>query len=526
MKFSVSHKVFSLTLAAAVVFGVVLTGVLSEFAGIRAANERMLLLSSALQTQQYADMMHDALRGDATAAILATQRKDAAGMAEVEADYKDHAAEIRTRMTENHERELGTVIEGKVDAISAPLENYVKIVGETIALARQDVAAAEANFPKLQASFREMEEAMAALSESIEAEGKQANAESAATLSAFVRTVLIESAIGLAVLVVLSWFVARSIPRPFAALIENLGEAARQNDGSAHIISQNSNVLAESASAQAASLEETSASLEEISSMAKRNSEGAIRAKDLAQQARRAADAGTADVEAMNQAMGAIKASADGIAKIIKTIDEIAFQTNILALNAAVEAARAGEAGAGFAVVAEEVRALAQRSATAAKETAAKIEDAITKSEHGATISTKVATSLGEIVDKARKVDGLIGEIAQASQEQSQGIGQVLIAVTQMDRVTQTNAAAAEEGASAAEELNAQAQMMDHAVDDLKQLIGGQAARAPHPEKNTTKQVGPVPPVVAPKVSAPVNAAAPVATPVHAGDHGHDNFFK
>ena len=268
------------------------------------------------------------------------------------------------------------------------------IVGETIGFAHHDVAVAEANFSKLQTSFHEMEEALAALSESMEAEAKRANEESATKLSAFVRTVSIESAIALVVLGVMSWLVARSIPRPFAALINNLGEAARQNDGSAHIISQNSNVLAESASAQAASLEETSASLEEISSMAKRNSEGAIRAKDLAQQARRAADAGTNDVGAMNQAMAAIKASADGIAKIIKTIDEIAFQTNILALNAAVEAARAGEAGAGFAVVAEEVRALAQRSATAARETAEKIEDSVSKSRHGAEVCAKVCRRL------------------------------------------------------------------------------------------------------------------------------------
>ena len=272
---------------------------------------------------------------------------------------------------------------------------------------------------------------------------------------------------------VLSWLVARSIPRPFAALIQNLGEAARTNDGSAHVISQNSNVLAESASVQAASLEETSASLEEISSMAKRNSEGATRAKDLAQQARRAADAGTNDVAAMNQAMAAIKASADGIAKIIKTIDEIAFQTNILALNAAVEAARAGEAGAGFAVVAEEVRALAQRSATAARETAERIEDSVSKSRHGAEVCAKVAAGLQEITNKSRQVDELVGEIAQASGEQTQGITQVNMAVSQMDKHVQAGAARAEEAASVAQELIAQSAALQGSVAELNRLVGG-----------------------------------------------------
>ena len=207
--------------------------------------------------------------------------------------------------------------------------------------------------------------------------------------------------------------------------------------------------------------------------MAKRNSEGAVRAKGLAQQARRAADAGTSDVQAMNLAMDAIKASSDGIAKIIKTIDEIAFQTNILALNAAVEAARAGEAGAGFAVVAEEVRALAQRSATAAKETADKIDDSVAKSRHGADVCAKVAVGLQEIATKSRQVDELVSEIAQASNEQTQGISQVNVAVSQMDKVVQASAARAEEGASVAQELIAQSTTLQQSVEELSQLVGG-----------------------------------------------------
>ena len=171
------------------------------------------------------------------------------------------------------------------------------------------------------------------------------------------------------------------------------------------------------------------------------------------------------------------KAAGDDIAKIIKTIDEIAFQTNILALNAAVEAARAGEAGMGFAVVADEVRNLAQRAAQSAKETAAKIENAVTKTALGVQISEKVAKSLQEIVEKARQVDTLAAEVASASKEQSQGIEQVNGAVAQMDKVTQTNAANAEESASASEELNAQAQTLKEAVTELLQLVDGDQAR-------------------------------------------------
>jgi methyl-accepting chemotaxis protein len=254
-----------------------------------------------------------------------------------------------------------------------------------------------------------------------------------------------------------------------------LDEGADQVASAAAQVSSSSQSLAEGASEQAASLEETSASLEEVASMTKRNAEGAQQAKGLSGQTRAAADMGAADMEAMKVAMDEIKTSSNDISKIIKTIDEIAFQTNILALNAAVEAARAGEAGMGFAVVAEEVRSLAQRSAQSAKETAAKIEVAISKSEHGVRISGKVAVSLAEIVEKARQVDALVAEIARASLEQTQGIGQVNTAVGQMDQVTQSNAGTAEETAAAAEELSAQSCVMRDGVGQLLKLVGGSA---------------------------------------------------
>jgi methyl-accepting chemotaxis protein len=274
------------------------------------------------------------------------------------------------------------------------------------------------------------------------------------------------------------WFSRRTIIRPLEASIAVIDAASAQAESSAREIATASQRLAEGASEQAASLEETSASLEEISSMTKRNAEHAGNAEGIAAQTRSAADSGTTDMEEMVRAMGEIKSASDNIAKIIKTIDEIAFQTNILALNAAVEAARAGEAGAGFAVVADEVRSLAQRSALAAKETADRIMTSIEKSEHGVRVSNKVSTSLADIADKARRMNELVREIASGSTEQSQGIAQVNTAVSQLDGVTQSNAAAAEQSASASEELSAQSVELKAAVERLLTIVSGAASRA------------------------------------------------
>ncbi len=278
---------------------------------------------------------------------------------------------------------------------------------------------------------------------------------------------------GLLVALTIGTLLSRSITKPIKVVAEVLSAGAEQTASAAGQVSSASQSLAEGASEQAASLEETSSSLEEMSSMTKNNAESANKVKSLGSQARQAGDTAMSEMQAMSAAMNDIKASSDGIAKIIKTIDEIAFQTNILALNAAVEAARAGEAGAGFAVVADEVRSLAQRCAQAAKETATKIEDSVQKSANGVQISSRVAKSLEEIVSKARQVDELAGEVATASAEQSQGIEQVNTAVSQMDKVTQANAANAEESASAAEELNAQADALKEAVGDLLSMVDG-----------------------------------------------------
>ena len=268
-------------------------------------------------------------------------------------------------------------------------------------------------------------------------------------------------------------FLTRSITKVLNRIVETLSEGSEQVASASGQVSSASQSLAEGATEQAAGLEETSSSLEEMSSMTKQNADNAQQANTLASEARKAADNGTQSMTKMNEAIEEIQKSSDETAKIIKVIDEIAFQTNLLALNAAVEAARAGEAGKGFAVVAEEVRNLAMRSAEAAKNTSSMIEESVKNSKNGVEIATEVGKVLEEIVSGIGKTSELVGEIAAASSEQAQGIDQVNTAMAQMDKVTQQNAANAEEAASASEELSAQAEQMNGIVDELANLVGG-----------------------------------------------------
>jgi methyl-accepting chemotaxis protein len=347
--------------------------------------------------------------------------------------------------------------------------------------------------------------------------------------------------VGLAAIVLgvgLSVIVARSITGPLQQIAQSLDSGSEQTAAAAGQVSDTAQVLSEGASEQAAALEETSASLEEVTSMTKSNADNAAKAKEISAETRIAADVGAADMDQMKGAMDAIKLSSGEIAKIVKTIDEIAFQTNILALNAAVEAARAGEAGMGFAVVAEEVRALAQRSAQAAKETAAKIEDSVSKSENGVRISGKVAESLQQIVERARKVDTLVAEIATASKEQNQGISQVNTAISEMDKVTQSTASTAEESAAAAEELNAQSVELGRIVGELGALVGS-IKRSPVPSAtaptfSASASASAAPAVKRTQAKSPIplrirkRLAAPVPATVASGSHanGDGDFFK
>jgi methyl-accepting chemotaxis protein len=289
-------------------------------------------------------------------------------------------------------------------------------------------------------------------------------------------TIIIVGVIGIALCFGLGYFTVNSVSKNLERAIDRLTNSSDQIASATVEVSASSQSLAEGASEQAASIEETSSSLEEMSSMTKQNADNSDCADKLMKESRQMVDRANGSMTHLTQSMQEISAASEETSKIIKTIDEIAFQTNLLALNAAVEAARAGEAGAGFAVVANEVRNLAMRAAEAARNTSTLIEGTVKKVNEGTELVERTNSAFSEVSKSAAKVADLVSEIAAASGEQAQGIDQINKAITEMNRVTQQTAANAEQSASASEEMNAQAEQMKEIAQELIAIVFGSSS--------------------------------------------------
>lgn len=299
----------------------------------------------------------------------------------------------------------------------------------------------------------------------------------------FMRNLIIGiAAVAAPLAALIGWFLSGAIARPLLRSLISLASGGNEIRSASGQVLVSSQSLADGASRSATTLQETSAAITQIGSMIERTSVNTVEAKALSTKANTTAIRGAEAMELLKSAIAEIRIGADQTARIVKTIDEIAFQTNLLALNAAVEAARAGEAGKGFAVVAEEVRNLAQRAGDAARTTAGLIEASVAKAQAGVATTERTATIMAELAGSNHQINDLVAQIADAAKEQANGINQILSNTHELDGVTQSNAAAAEQNAAAAGELSNQAGFIAHLVDDLIRLVSGSVPPVPAPE--------------------------------------------
>ena len=377
----------------------------------------------------------------------------------------------------NDKMEFDPALQSQVAAVMSKftaLQSRSKTVYTQMVESPDAASDVQSSMAGLTAEKKEVEQMLLGLSDSIGKKAFQAELDGVSSSNARQRELaivlfLLAVCFGIGAIMVIE----KQVSTPLRDLANRLAEGAAQVNLSALEVSSSGMSLAEGASQQAASLEETSASSQQISAMAQRSSEDCKSTSELVTMSQHKFGDTNRSMLELVQAMNEISASSDKVIKIIKTIDGIAFQTNILALNAAVEAARAGESGLGFAVVAEEVRNLAQRCAQAAQDTASIVDESIQRSNHGKAKLSEVSLQIHAVTSESVKVKGLVEQITVASDEQRRGIEQIARAIAQMEKVTQASAGTAEESAAAAHDLQSQSSLLNEIVSSLSFVVEG-----------------------------------------------------
>jgi methyl-accepting chemotaxis protein len=439
--------------------------------------DSLLLSSDTLVSHMSADLMHDALRGDVLSALSAIQYGDSIGTEEgIKADIAEHSKIFRDSISENSIRVLPTSISTKLQTVTPVLNNYIASAEKLVELAFKDREAAIKGYPTFLESFTALEEEMEGISQGIETVGKLTREEGVAEAGKARMIMIAALVLGILLTAVGTAISSKAIAAPIQATIISLENTVRDVRGASSEIAKSSESLAQGASEQAASLEETAATIREIASASMGSAEHAKEADKLGKEVFTLSERGVDAMILLAQSVKDISSAAAETAEIISSIDSIAFQTNLLALNAAVEAARAGEAGKGFAVVADEVRNLAQRCASAARDTAEKLEKSKVLASASTTALGQSQGGLQQIKDCAARTAQLIEDIARSSREQAVGVDQLGESTMQLEKVTQTNAAAAEQSAAAGQALSDQSNALVTALESLCRAVYGDKA--------------------------------------------------
>ncbi len=377
--------------------------------------------------------------------------------------------EMENQLNSIQKKTTDTANIGQLDDVRMAAADYKSQMGKLLATFQK---LADLEKQRQASENTVLQAAMASANSGIDEAGKRAG-QVDQVLARSIFLLFVGICVGAVLSLALSMFVTRSITGPLAGYIDNLKESAAEVTQASDKLSEESQTMAQGATQQAAALEETSSSLEEMASMSRQNADNASQANVLSGEAAKTLHNAGTTIENLIKAMQGVSKASEDTAKILKSIDEIAFQTNLLALNAAVEAARAGSAGAGFAVVADEVRNLAQRAAQSAKDTAVLIEDTIAKVKLGSTLVSETSENFSALSTSTEKVINLVAEISGASEEQAQGAQQINKAIAEVDKVVQQNAANAQEGAGASELLKAQAGQLSAVVSGLVSMVNG-----------------------------------------------------